>query len=405
MDSSFREVMESLGKFIVPIGITSKGQLLTEDIREFPHLLVCGATGTGKSSFLHSLISSLITHCTPAELRLLLCDTKVVEFSVYNGIPHLLSPVVSCSDKIAGALAWAATECNRRLRLFGESGVRSLGAFNDSAWQEFSDEFARIVIVVDDFASVVAANPEAANAMLTILQNGRIAGVHLIAATQTPTLKQIKRISLAMRSKILFSTSPDDIRILAGARKTIIPLVPGDALAAVAGKPLIKLHTVVPSDVEIDELISNIKKESVSDYFEDIMEHIEKCANEPQNSASDNSYVSSEPSDGDELLPAAVEIVLETGQASVSTLQRRLKLGYARAARIVDEMEDRGIVGPFEGAKPRPVLISRAQWEQMQNGTYMPGNSQPKDVTICPRCNQICKDGYNFCTHCGARLL
>nr|DAR31308.1 MAG TPA: Ftsk gamma domain [Caudoviricetes sp.] len=107
----------------------------------------------------------------------------------------------------------------------------------------------------------------------------------------------------------------------------------------------------------------------------------------------------------DELLPAAVEIVLETGQASVSTLQRRLKLGYARAARIVDEMEDRGIVGPFEGAKPRTVLISRAQWEQMQNGTYMPGNSQPKDVTICPRCNQICKDGYNFCTHCGARLL
>lgn len=336
---------------------------------------------------------------------MILCDTKVVEFSVYNGIPHLLSPVVSRSGKIAGALAWAAVECNRRLRLFGESGVRSLGAFNDSAWQEFSDEFARIVVAVDDFASVVTANPEAANAMLTILQNGRIAGVHLIAATQTPTLKQIKRISLAMHSKILFSTSPDDIRILTGARKTIIPLSTGDALAAVAGKPLTKLHTIVPADAELDELIASAKGESTSDYFKGVIEYIIKCENEPRKATSDNSCVTAESSGEDELLPAAVEIVFETGQASVSTLQRRLKLGYARAARIVDEMEDQGIIGPFEGAKPRRVLVSRAQWEQMQNGTYMPGNSQPKDVTTCPRCNQICKDGHKICIYCGARLI
>lgn len=404
MDSGFREVMESLTKFFVPIGSTSKGELLTEDIREFPHLLVCGATGAGKSSFLHSLISSLVTHCPPEELRLLLCDTKVVEFPIYNGIPHLLVPAIPHADGIAQALTWAADECSRRLRLFREGGVRSLNAFNDNAWQEFFDELARIVVVVDDFASVVATNPGAANAMLTILQNGRIAGVHLVAATQTPTLKQVKRISLAMRSKMLFPTSQEDIRILTGARRSTIPIIPGDALAAVAGKPLTGLHTLVPTDVELDEIITSVKGESTSNYstvvMEEIMEHTVNGL-DPNESTHTDAALPGE----DELLPAAVEIVLETGQASVSELQRRLKLGYARASRLVDEMEDLGIVGPFEGAKPRAVLISKAQWEQRQNAAPFSSNPPVAAETItCLRCGQACKSGYRFCIHCGARL-
>ena len=265
-------------------------------------------------------------------------------------------------------------------RLMSEAGVRDLESYNKTAAVDPAQEkLAQIVVVIDELADLMLVDAkEVEESICRIAQMGRASGIHLVIATQRPSADVITGLMKAnIPSRIAFAVSSAmESRIILdtpGAEKLVGK---GDMLFAPLGqgKPK-RVQGCFITDEEVQAVVNSIKAQTASDYSEEIMEQIEKRASDAGKQGTDAAHGPSDSSEGDELLPAAVEVVLETGQASVSMLQRRLKLGYARAARIVDEMEERGIVGPFEGAKPRPVLISKEQWEQMQNGTYMPDNA------------------------------
>ena len=344
------------------------GNYIVGDIAKMPHLLIAGTTGSGKSVCMNSIIVSLLYRATPEQVRVIMIDPKVVELSVYNGIPHLLIPVVTDPKKAAGALQWAVTEMERRYRLLAEFKVRDLSGYNKLAKNKPDMEpMPQIVVIIDELADLMlVAAKEVENSIVRIAQKARAAGIHLVIATQRPSADVITGVMKSnIPSRIAFAVaSAIDSRIIlddTGAEKLVGK---GDMLFAPLGQTKHRVQGCFITDEEVEEIVEFVKNSSESDYSDEILREIEQNA-----SAGAKEEVPQEQSNlsgvGDELLPAAVEVILDTKQASVSMLQRRLKLGYAHAARIVDEMEEKGIVGPFEGSKPRQLLITREQWDTM----------------------------------------
>ena len=380
---SLREVIDSpqfakaKSKLSFAVGKDIGGNCVVGDIARMPHMLIAGTTGSGKSVCMNSIIISLLYKATPEEVKLIMVDPKMVELGIYNGIPHLLIPVVTDPKKAAGALQWAVTEMMRRYRMMSDAGVRNLEEYNKlAATSDDYDKMPQIVAVIDELADLMlVAAKEVEESICRVAQMGRAAGIHLIVATQRPSSDVITGLMKAnIPSRIAFAVaSAVDSRIILdtlGAEKLIGR---GDMLYAPLGqgRPR-RIQSCFITDEEVQAVVGFIKdREEGAGYAQDVMDEIDKRAEQSGKGGHGASAAAGALDDGpyqDELLPAAVEVILETGQASVSMLQRRLKLGYARAARIVDEMEDKGIVGPFEGSKPRQLLITKEQWQAMQNG-------------------------------------
>ena len=355
----------------VALGKDIGGEGILGNISKLPHLLIAGTTGSGKSVCMNSLIISLLYKSRPEELKLIMIDPKMVEMGIYNGIPQLYIPVVTDPKKAAGALQWAVVEMLKRYRLFSEQGVRDLDSYNEHKKASGEDILPRVVIVIDELADLMmAASKDVEESICRVAQMGRAAGMHLIIATQRPSADVITGLMKAnIPSRIAFAVSSGlESRIILdqqGAEKLVGN---GDMLFSPIGtrKP-VRIQGAFVSDEEREEVINFIKQEGTAEYSDEIMATIEKAAEDKnQDNGKNGGAASDADSDYDELLPQAVDVIFDTKQASVSMLQRRLKLGYARAARIVDQMEELGIVGPFEGSKPRQVLITKEQWQEMQ---------------------------------------
>ena len=369
-----REVIESptfansKSKLTVALGRDIAGNVVVADIAKMPHGLIAGATGSGKSVCINSIIVSLLYKSTPDEVKLLLIDPKVVELGVYNGIPHLLVPVVTDPRKASGALGWAVTEMEKRYKLFAENNVRDLAGYNKlSETNEDIEKMPQIVIIIDELADLMMTAPnEVEESICRIAQKARAAGMHLIIATQRPSVDVVTgliKANVPSRIAFMVSSQVDSRTILdvGGAEKL---LGRGDMLFNPVGatKPN-RVQGCFVSDEEVENVVEYVKADHITTYDEDVMNEIERQA------AVEKKQKTGLPEDGpsdDPMLQSAIEVVVDAGQASTSLLQRKLRLGYARAARIIDEMAERGIVGPYEGSKPRQVLITRAQLQERQ---------------------------------------
>ena len=380
---SLREVLDSAeftrakSKSSIGLGKSIDGNCVVGNISKMSHLLIAGTTGSGKSVCMNSIIISLLYKAGPEDVKLIMVDPKMVELGIYNGIPQLLIPVVTDPKKAAGSLQWAVTEMLRRYKMMSDMGVRDLESYNSIVIsEEDGQKLPQVVIIIDELADLMmVAAKEVEDSICRIAQMGRAAGMHLIIATQRPSANVITGLMKAnIPSRIAFSVaSAMESRIILdtmGAEKLVGK---GDMLYAPigSGKPL-RVQGCFVTDGEVEAVAEYVKEHYVADYNQQVLEEIEKKAQQT-GSKKPASVSDPDPSDeeleGDEMLPAAVDVILETGQASVSMLQRRLKLGYARAARIVDEMEEKGIVGPFQGSKPRSILITKEQWEARKNGS------------------------------------
>ena len=378
---SLREVIDSpefakaKSKTSVALGKSIDGSCIVGNIARMPHLLIAGTTGSGKSVCMNSIIISLLYKAGPDDVKLIMVDPKMVELGIYNGIPHLLIPVVTDPKKAAGSLQWAVTEMLRRYRMMSDMGVRDLESYNSIVTaEEDGQKLPQVVIIIDELADLMmVAAKEVEDSICRIAQMGRAAGMHLIIATQRPSANVITGLMKAnIPSRIAFSVaSAMESRIILdtmGAEKLVGK---GDMLYAPigCGKPL-RVQGCFVTDTEVEAVAGYVKDNYTADYSQQVLDEIEKKAQ--QTGKKPASVSDPDPTDeeleGDEMLPAAVDVILETGQASVSMLQRRLKLGYARAARIVDEMEEKGIVGPFQGSKPRAILITKEQWQAKKGG-------------------------------------
>ena len=352
-------------KLTVALGRDIGGNVVVTDIAKMPHGLIAGATGSGKSVCINSIIISLLYKATPNEVKLLMIDPKVVELGIYNGIPHLLVPVVTDPRKAAGALGWSVTEMERRYKMFADRGVRDLAGYNkfvENLGDPEVQKMPHIVIIIDELADLMMTAPnEVEDSINRIAAKARAAGMHLIIATQRPSVDVVTGVIKAnIPTRIAFAVSSqiDSRTILdsAGAEKL---LGRGDMLFSPVGsaKPN-RIQGCFVSDEEVEAVVDYIKSDHTVDYDDDVMVEIERQA------AIEKKQKTGLPEDGpegDPMLDEAIKVVVENGMASTSLLQRKLKLGYARAARIVDEMEQRGVVGPYEGSKPRKVLISKEQ--------------------------------------------
>jgi S-DNA-T family DNA segregation ATPase FtsK/SpoIIIE len=406
-----REILESqpfrnaTSALTFAVGKDIAGNAVAGDIAKYPHLLIAGTTGSGKSVCINSLIISLLYKSSPEDVRLIMIDPKMVELGIYNGIPHLLIPVVTDPKKAAGALQWAVFEMMKRYKLFSDIGARDLAGYNEALLKDkesAAQKLPQIVVLIDELADLMlVAAKEVEESILRIAQMGRASGIHLVVATQRPSRDIVtgviksnipSRIAFAVSSHVNSSIILDT----KGAEKLVGK---GDMLYLPlgAGKPL-RVQGAFVTDSEREDVIDFIKAHTDSQYSEDIVRDIEARSNKQTkaSSVSDPDVFENEdmfegdafggvqfaggslpqiPRDTDDVPPfpvenglddmfaEAVNVFLDTGQASVSMLQRRLKLGYGRASRIVDQMEERGIVGPFEGSKPRQLLVTREEWE------------------------------------------
>lgn len=373
---SIREMIESpefaaaKSKLSFVVGKNIDGEVIVGDIGKMPHVIIAGTTGSGKSVCTNSIIMSILYNATPDEVRLVLIDPKMVEFKTYDGIPHLLIPVVTDPRKAAGALSWAVQEMLKRYKLFADSNVRDLNGYNEMAAETDGVEpLPRIVIAIDELADLMmACANEVEDSICRLAQMARAAGMHLIIATQRPTVDVItglikanipSRIALTVSSQIDSRTIIDT----AGAEKL---LGYGDMLYYPQGIPKpIRIQGCFVSTKEVEAVVEFIKSGGTVEYSNEIIEEIEKAMPVPkgEKSGDNSSDVPVGDSDAD-IIDRAVDVLCDAGQASVSYLQRKLKLGYARAARIMDQLEELGVVGPYEGSKPRSVLVTKEMWAQ-----------------------------------------
>ena len=376
----------------VAIGKDITGTPIICELSDMPHMLIAGATGSGKSVCINAIIQSILYRATPQQVRMIMIDPKLVELQPYNGIPHLLIPVVTDPKKAAGALQWAVYEMMKRYKMFSEHNVKDLASYNKVAeTDETLKKLPSVVVVIDELADLMlVAAKEVEESICRVAQMGRAAGMHLVIATQRPSADVITGLMKAnIPSRIAFAVaSAMESRIIldtAGAEKLVGR---GDMLYAPLGegKPK-RVQGCFISSEEIERVVNFVKENGETDYDESVIDKINAAVAEKEkgsakgggNAAPDQNAAD----DVDELLPAAIDVVMETGQASVSMLQRRLKLGYSRAARIVDEMETRGIVGPFEGSKPRQLLITKEQWQELKmKGAY--GAAPPEAEELPP---------------------
>lgn len=396
-----REVLESpafqrhKSSVAFSVGKDIGGNYIVGDCSKLPHMLIAGTTGSGKSVCINSLLISMLYKSTPQELRLIMVDPKMVELGGYNGIPHLLIPVVTDPKKAAGALQWAVTEMMKRYRMFAEAGVRDLAGYNHwAAGQEGLEALPKVVIVIDELADLMlVAAKEVEESICRVAQMGRASGMHLVIATQRPSADVITGLMKAnIPSRVAFAVASSlESRIIldtTGAEKLVGK---GDMLwfPLGAGKPL-RVQGCFISDEEVAEVVASVKQNAAADYDDQVMAEIEQHAaaadKKGKSSGSAGAYPGGD-EDGeeqDERFEDGVEAILEVGQASVSMLQRRLKLGYARAARLMDQIEAKGIVGPSEGAKPRQILITKDQWRQMQSGQPLGAEPTPAEDPLPP---------------------
>ncbi len=355
------------------VGKDIGGSNIVGNIARLPHVLIAGTTGSGKSVCTNSLIVSILYKSTPDEVRFIMVDPKMVELAPYNGIPHLLIPVVTDPKKAAGALQWAVFEMMKRYKMFSEKGVKDLAGYNAlSETDEDVKKLPTVVVVIDELADLMlVAAKEVEESICRVAQMGRAAGMHLVVATQRPSADVITGLMKAnIPSRIAFAVASSmESRIILdtpGAEKLVGK---GDMLYSPLGdsKPT-RVQGCFITPEEIERVVAFVKDAAgEAHYDQDVIEKIQQAVDaKADKGKSAPADTSADGEDGDELLPAAVEVVLETGQASVSMLQRRLKLGYSRAARLVDQMEERGYVGPFEGSKPRQLLITREKWQELQ---------------------------------------
>ena len=355
------------------VGKDIGGNNIVGNIARLPHVLIAGTTGSGKSVCTNSLIVSILYKSTPDEVRFIMVDPKMVELAPYNGIPHLLIPVVTDPKKAAGALQWAVFEMMKRYKMFSEKGVKDLAGYNAlSETDEDVKKLPTVVVVIDELADLMlVAAKEVEESICRVAQMGRAAGMHLVVATQRPSADVITGLMKAnIPSRIAFAVASSmESRIILdtpGAEKLVGK---GDMLYSPLGdsKPT-RVQGCFITPEEIERVVAFVKDAAgEAHYDQDVIEKIQQAVDaKADKGKSAPADTSADGEDGDELLPAAVEVVLETGQASVSMLQRRLKLGYSRAARLVDQMEERGYVGPFEGSKPRQLLITREKWQELQ---------------------------------------
>ena len=370
-----RDFTENPSKVAFALGKDISGKCIIGNIAKLPHVLIAGTTGSGKSVCTNSLIVSLLYKSSPEDVRFIMVDPKMVELAPYNGIPHLLIPVVTDPKKAAGALQWAVFEMMKRYKLFSEHNVKDLAGYN--ALAKTTDELEHlpsVVVVIDELADLMlVAAKEVEESICRVAQMGRAAGVHLVIATQRPSADVITGLMKAnIPSRIAFAVASSlESRIIldnSGAEKLIGK---GDMLYAPLGigKP-VRVQGCFITPEEIERVVEYVKSTGEADYSDEVMRKIEESVQEKEKGGKSAASAPQDEDAGeaDELFPAAVDVVLELGQASVSMLQRRLKLGYSRAARLVDQMEEKGIVGPFEGSKPRALLITKEQWQEMKMG-------------------------------------
>lgn len=375
---NLREVIESpeykkgaqKSKLSVALGKDISGKICTMDIAKMPHLLIAGTTGSGKSVCVNAMILSILYNATPEEVKLVMIDPKKVEFSKYNGIPHLLVPVVTEPAKAAGSLQWAVREMLNRYQKFSDTGVRDIKGYNQMAAGDPDMEvMPQIVIFIDELADLMMATPkEVEDSICRLAQMARAAGMHMVIATQRPSVDVITgliKANIPSRLSLYVASAVDSRTILdmTGAEKL---LGNGDLLFNPVGvsKPT-RIQGCFSSDKEIENVVTFIKSQEESEYDESIIKDIEAAAAATENANQKSGGVNA-PSGGgdssDDLFEQAIQVVLEAGQASTSMLQRKLGVGYARAGRIIDELEEHGIIGEYQGSKPRAVLITKQQW-------------------------------------------
>ncbi len=375
---SIREMLDSpafqnaSSPLTIALGKDITGGVAVGDIAKMPHVLIAGATGSGKSVCINSIIISLLYKSSPEQVKLLMIDPKVVELGVYNGIPHLLVPVVTDPKKAAGALAWAVGEMLKRYKTFAETGVRDLKGYNRLA--EENKELApmpQIVLIIDELADLMMASPkDVEDHICRLAQMARAAGMHLVIATQRPSVDVITgliKANIPSRISFAVSSAVDSRTILDGSGAEKL-LGRGDMLFAPVGAPKpMRVQGCFVTDQEVERVVTFVKEGEKPDYDEEVLQEIDRQAAASGSKGGGSGSAGESGDDGeDELLSDAIEVVVEAGLASTSLLQRRLKVGYARAARLVDEMEQRGIVGPFEGSKPRQVLLTKDRYYEMK---------------------------------------
>lgn len=358
----------SKSPIIIPLGKDIAGSVQIADLTKMPHLLIAGSTGSGKSVCINSIIISMIFHSSPEEVRLVLIDPKVVELSDYNGIPHLLMPVVTEARKASGALGAQVAEMERRYQLFAANNVREIKSYNRLAEGDATlEKLPYIAIVIDELADLMmVAGKEVEDYICRLAQKARAAGMHLIVATQRPSVDVITGLIKAnIPSRVAFAVSSqiDSRTILDGAGAEKL-LGMGDMLFMPVGanKP-IRIQGTYVKDEEIAAVLEYVKQDTVAQYDESMIADMEKMASTAGGKSAGGDAAAQD--DHDPMLKTAIEAVIDAGQASTSMLQRRLKLGYARAGRIMDTMEQLHVIGPYEGAKPREVLITRSQYLEM----------------------------------------
>ncbi|MBR4864630.1 MAG: DNA translocase FtsK [Oscillospiraceae bacterium] len=371
------EFINAKSKSSFVVGKDIGGNCIVGNIAKLPHMLIAGTTGSGKSVCMNSLIISLLYKASPEEVKMIMIDPKMVELGNYNGIPHLMIPVVTDPKKAAGSLQWAVTEMMRRYKAMSDAGVRDLESYNAMIADQLLEgqPLPQLVVIIDELADLMlVAAKEVEESIIRIAQMGRASGIHLVIATQRPSADVITGVMKAnIPSRIAFSVSSAmESRIILDTNGAESLVGKGDMLYAPigSGKPH-RVQGCFVTDKEVELVSDFVKNNSVPDYDEAVLSEIEKKAAQKESSgkeSADDLEPSSDELMGDEMLSAAVDVVLEIGQASVSMLQRRLKLGYSRAARIVDEMEELGIVGPYAGSKPRQILVTKEQWEKIKNG-------------------------------------
>lgn len=358
----------------VALGRDISGNVCVADLAKMPHLLIAGTTGSGKSVCLNAMILSILYNAKPDEVKLVMIDPKKVEFSVYNGIPHLLIPVVSDPHKASGALGWAVKEMLNRYKTFSENNVRDIKGYNELvAMDADKEKMPHIVIFIDELADLMMATPkEVEDSICRLAQMARAAGMHLVIATQRPSVDVITgliKANIPSRLSLSVSSAVDSRTILdmGGAEKL---LGNGDMLFNPIGssKPT-RIQGCFTSDREVEDVVEYIKTQMTTEYSEEVLKQIEQeaaaAANAKNSSGGVNAPSGSSDNKDDAVINDAIQVVVEAGKASTTLLQRKLSVGYAKAARIIDELEERGIIGPYEGSKPRAVLITKNQWLEM----------------------------------------
>ena len=364
------EFTKSKSKLSIALGKDVAGNIQLADIAKMPHVLIAGSTGSGKSVCINTIITSIIYHAKPSEVKFVMVDPKVVELSVYNGIPHLLIPVVTDPRKAAGALAWAVQEMDDRYNKFASKGVRDLSGYNKAIEKdEEVGKMPQIVIIIDELADLMmVAKNDVEDAICRLAQKARAAGMHLVIATQRPSVDVItglikanvpSRIAFAVSSQVDSRTILDSV----GAEKL---LGKGDMLFFPSGasKPS-RVQGAFVSDDEVEKIVDFIKSNGTATYSEDILESIENSNKTDKEIAQEKD----QDDDTDPFLMDAIQTVVETGQASTSFIQRRFKVGYARAGRIIDQMEERGVISGYQGSKPREVLMTLDRLNELKMGT------------------------------------